>query len=69
MVFLGYFVGNIQGESQKSELEKVWPNDFKFQSTFYLVIHSNSRQETVSMPKYSLKWPNWTIISGIYLMQ
>ena len=55
MVFLGYFIGNIQGESQKSELEKVWPNFFKFQSTSNLAMHGNSRQETVSAPKYSLK--------------
>ena len=43
---------------QKSKLKsicKTWLKFFKFQSMSILAIHSNRRQETVSMPKYSLK--------------
>ena len=36
-------------------------NYFKFQSMSILAIRSNRRQETVSIPKYSLIWQNWTI--------
>ena len=32
-------------------------------------IRSNRRQETVSMPKYSLKEQNWTIMFRIQLME
>ena len=43
-------------------------NFFKFQSMSILVIHCNRRQETVSMPRHSLKQKkNWTIILGIQL--
>ena len=34
---------------------KRWPNFFKPQSMSILAIRSNQRQETVSMPKYSLQ--------------
>jgi len=41
----------------------------KLQSTPILVIHSNRRQETVSMPKCSIKYKNCTIMFGIQLMR
>ena len=41
----------------------------KLQSTPILVIHSNRRQETVSMPKCSIKYKNCTITFGIQLMR
>ena len=41
----------------------------KLQSTPILVIHGNRRQETVSMPKCSIKYKNCTIMFGIQLMR
>ena len=40
-------------------------NFFKFQYMCTLAIRSDKQQETVSMPKYSLKYQNWTIIFEI----
>ena len=48
---------------------KSWPNVFKTQSMSILAICGNRRKETISMPKYSLKRQNWTILSGIQLMR
>ena len=39
----------------------------KLQSTPILVIHSKRRQETVSMPKCSIKYKNCTIMFGIHI--
>ena len=42
-------------------------NVFKFHSMSILAIRCKRQQETVSMPRYSLKQKNWTIILGIQL--
>ena len=39
-----------------------------FNPFLILAIHCNRRRETLSMPKYSLKEQNWTIIFGIQLV-
>ena len=48
---------------------KGWPNFFKFQSASILAIRCSKRQKTISMPKYSLKYPNQTIMFTILLMR
>ena len=50
------------------KLEKGLPNFFKFQSICMIAIRCIRRQETVSIPKFSVKKQNWTIIFGIQLM-
>ena len=40
----------------------------RFSPFSILAIHCNRRRETLSVPKYSLKWQNWTIIFGIQLV-
>ena len=48
---------------QNSELKKIGLTfTVKFQSMSILVIRCNRRQETGSLPKYSLQKQNWTIV-------
>ena len=50
------------------KLEKGLPNFFKFQSISTIAIRCIRRQETVSIPNFSVKKQNWTISFGIQLM-
>ena len=50
------------------KLEKGLPNFFKFQSISIIAIRCIRRQETVSIPKFSVKKQNGTISFGIQLM-
>ena len=50
------------------KLEKGLPNFFKFKSISIIAIRCIRRQETVSIPKFSVKKQNWTISFGIQLM-
>ena len=59
--------GGFFRQSMKSR--KSWPNVFKIQSMSILAIRGDRRKETISMPRYSLKLQNWTILSGIQLMR
>ena len=50
------------------KLEKVGPIFSRFNPYSSLPSVCNRRQETLSMPKNSLRKQNWTVISGIQLM-
>ena len=51
------------------KLEKVGPIFSRFNPYSSLPSVCKRRQETVSMPKYSLRKQNWTVIFGIQLLE